>query len=427
MKRLLSAQAFAACFMLMAGDAYAFLGGNNQTNTRPMSSGQAEWLQEFSVGIQTGVAESRLPLLSNEVLNATYAEIARLERIAAEGGWNTVASRTLQKGDSGPEVSLLRRRLMFERDLPVQAGLTTSFDSHVEMAVKNFQRRTGLPQTGIVDEKTRTALNVPTSVRLRQLEVNANRLQNHLRTRQRQGARERHVVVNIPAAIVESVDGNDVVMRHSAGVGRIDRQSPVFDSRIIEINFNPFWTVPVSIIRRDLIPLMREDPQYLTRHRIRIFDRNNNEIPPERINWNSNEATSYRFRQDPGGDINSMGFVRINIPNNHGVFMHDTPQRGIFGESDRFVSSGCVRVQDVARFVEFLLNRNDGWDRARVRDAFNSGERKDVRLSVDVDVQWVYISAWATPDGTIHYRNDIYEKDNIPGLPTTFIDQEETI
>jgi murein L,D-transpeptidase YcbB/YkuD len=105
--------------------------------------------------------------------------------------------------------------------------------------------------------------------------------------------------------------------------------------------------VPASIIRKDLIPKMQKDPNYLSDNKIRVYNSAGSEVAPNAINWNSMEATQYKFRQDPGGDVNSLGFVRINIPNPHGVYMHDTPAKGIFGDDFRFVSSGCVRVQNV--------------------------------------------------------------------------------
>ena len=163
------------------------------------------------------------------------------------------------------------------------------------------------------------------------------------------------VMVNIPAASVETVENGVVYSHHAAGVGKIDRQSPIMQTKATEINFNPFWTVPPSLIKKDLIPKMKADPNYLTDEKIRVFNKEGQEVSPASINWNSNEATQYKYRQDTGADLNSLGFVRINIPNPYGVYMHDTPSKGIFGDDFRFVSSGCVRVQDVRDYVAWLL------------------------------------------------------------------------
>lgn len=373
---------------------------------------QAEWVQNYDAVSRTQVARSATPVLSPETLMATEQMIARYQDIVARGGWGVVPEERLQLGSRSPSVNMLRQRLILSGDLDPTAGRSDTYDSFVEAAVRRFQTRHGLTPTGALNGSTIRAINVPAELRLQQLELNIGRLRNYSGN-----LGDRYVIVNIPAASVETVAGGEVAGRHAAGVGMIDRQSPVFNSRIVEVNFNPFWTVPASIIRRDLIPRMRQDPNYLTDHKIRVFNQRGEELDPRNINWSSDEATRYMFRQDPGGDINSMGFVRINIPNPHGVYMHDTPARGIFGEDFRFVSSGCVRVQSIRDFVEFLLAETQGWDRAAIDDAFRSGERLDARLSRAVNVYWTYITAWATPDGLVQFRDDIYQKDGIAGLP----------
>lgn len=373
---------------------------------------QAEWVQNYEAVSRTRVARSATPILSPETLAATESMIERYRDIVASGGWGRIADERLRMGSTGESVVRLRQRLIISGDLDRSAGGSQTFDSFVEAAVRSFQTRHGLTPTGALNGSTVAALNVPADVRLQQLELNVTRLRSYSGN-----LGDRYVITNIPSASVESVAQGEVVGRHAAGVGMIDRQSPIFNSRIVEINFNPYWTVPVSIIRKDLIPKMREDPTYLTDHKIRVFTYQGEELDPGNIDWNTDEGTRYMFRQDPGGDLNSMGFVRINIPNPHGVYMHDTPSRGLFGEDFRFVSSGCVRVQSVRDFVTFLLAETDGWDRGAIDDAFRSGERLDARLSRPVNVYWTYITAWATPDGTVNFRDDIYERDDIQGVP----------
>lgn len=113
-----------------------------------------------------------------------------------------------------------------------------------------------------------------------------------------------------------------------------------------------------------------------------------------------------------------MGVVRINIPNAHGVFMHDTNSRGVFGDDFRFISSGCVRVQNVREYITWLLKDTPGWDRTRVEQAVESGQRIDATLTQPVPVYWTYITAWATPDGTVQFRDDIYKRDGV-NVPST--------
>jgi murein L,D-transpeptidase YcbB/YkuD len=248
-------------------------------------------------------------------------------------------------------------------------------------------------------------LNIPASVRLQQLQTNLIRLRSFS-----SDLGQRFVILNIPGAEVETVEDGRVVSHHIAGVGRIDRQSPVMQTRALDINFNPYWTVPTSIIRKDLIPLMQKHPNYLTKNKIRIFDKDGSEVAPTAINWDSTQAVSYRFRQDPGADINALGAVRVDIANPYGVYMHDTNERGIFGDDDRFVSSGCVRVQDIRDYVTWLLQDNPGWDRNRVDDTIASGQQVTVKLAKPVNVYWIYITAWAV-DGVVQFRPDIYKRD----------------
>jgi murein L,D-transpeptidase YcbB/YkuD len=181
-------------------------------------------------------------------------------------------------------------------------------------------------------------------------------------------------------------------------------------TRALDIDFNPYWTVPASIIRKDLIPKMQADSNYLKDNHIRIFDKNNNEVQSEQINWHSLDATNYRFREDPSTE-NSLGVVRININNPYGVYMHDTPAKGVFGDDFRFVSSGCMRLQNVRDYVAWLLKNNPGWDRDHIDEAIASGERLDVKLEPPVNVYWVYITAWGTPEGVVQFREDIYQRD----------------
>ena len=301
----------------------------------------------------------------------------------------------------------LRDRLVATADLDPIAGSGEVYNSFVEAAVKRFQARNGLSQSGRVDSATLAELNVSAAARVAQLETNIVRL----KTYSSGDLGQRFVVANIPAAQVETVENGVVYSHHAAGVGKIDRQSPIMQTHATEINFNPFWTVPPSLIKKDLIPKMKRDPNYLTDEKIRVFNGKGEEVSPTTINWNTDEATHFKYRQDTGPDLNSLGFVRINIPNPYGVYMHDTPEKGIFGDDFRFVSSGCIRVQDVRDYVAWLLKDNPGWGRDQIDEVIRSGQRVDVKLAQPVNVYWIYVTAWATPDGVVQFRPDVYQRD----------------
>jgi murein L,D-transpeptidase YcbB/YkuD len=352
--------------------------------------------------------KASLPTLSPATAEHTAQAIARYDQIVARGGWKEVPKLgRLRLGSRSPSIVVLRERLSVAGDLDPSAGVSDVYDSYVDAAVRRFQARHGLAVDGSVRELTLKALNVPAQVRLAQLRTNATRLRT-----MSGNLGNRFVVCNIPAAHIEAIEGGVAVSRHTAVVGKPDRASPDINSRIVEVNFNPYWTVPVSIVRRDLIPKMQAEPDYLEKNLIRIFDPKGNELTPSQINWYSEEAVNYRFKQDPG-ELNSMGSIRINFPSQHGVYMHDTPSKNLFGEDFRFHSSGCVRVQNVRELVNWLLVETPGWSRNEIDSVIKSGERKDARLGRPVPLYWVYVTAWATPDGVVQFRDDIYHRDGL--------------
>jgi L,D-transpeptidase YcbB len=352
--------------------------------------------------------KASLPTLSPATVQHTEQAIGQFEGIVAQGGWPEVPqAERLRIGSRQAAVKQLRNRLALSGDLDNSAGMSDIFDSYVEAGVRRFQARHGLTTDGVVSDLTRKAMNVPAAVRLAQLRTNVGRLRTMSGNL---GAR--YVMCNIPAARIEAIESGVAVSRHTAVVGKPERPSPDINSKIVEVNFNPFWTVPVSIVRRDLIPKMQAEPDYLTSNRIRIFDQHGEELTPSQINWYSQDAVNYRFKQDPG-DFNSLGSIRINFPSKDGVYMHDTPAKNLFGEDMRFDSSGCVRVQNVRELVNWLLVETPGWSRQEIDAVIKSGERKDARLSKPVPLYWVYVTAWATPDGVTQFREDIYNRDGL--------------
>lgn len=356
--------------------------------------------------------KASLPTLSPTTAQTTEQAVSLYEGIVARGGWPVVPQvERMRVGMKHPGMAALRERLTMAGDLEGRAGVNDVYDSYVEAAVKRFQTRHGLIADGMVREQTFKSLNVPAEARLTQLKANVVRLRSF------GSLSNRFLMANIPAARAEAVENGVVVSRHTTVAGKADRASPELTSKITEINFNPFWTVPASIVRKDLIPKMQAEPDYLTKYHIRIFDPKNNELEPKQVNWFSEEATNYRFKQDPG-ELNSLGTIRINFPSAHGVYMHDTPFKNLFGEDVRFHSSGCMRVQNVRELVYWLLDQTPDWSRAEIDQVIKSGERKDARIKKPVPLYWVYVTAWATPDGVVQFREDVYNRDGI-GAPAT--------
>ena len=397
----------AAMTALGAGSAFA-------QGVDPIQQMLQSSFQEASDGFDAGnggVASVRTsePILSPSTSMAVEGAIARYSEIVAAGGWPQVpGDQKLSLGMRDPAVVILRQRLTVSGDLAPGIPSSETFDSYVDAALRRFQARHGLPADGVLGVSTVGMMNVPADVRLAQLQTNLVRLKAMSGP-----LGERYVMVNVPAASIEVVEGLRVVSRHTAVVGKIDRETPILNSKIYRISFNPYWTVPASIIRKDLIPLMQKQPDYLTKKHIRIYDNAGIEVPPTAIDWNTDQATKgYLFRQDPG-DFNSLGTVRISFHNDEDVYMHDTPLKDIFGNVERFDSSGCVRVQNVRQVIAWLLRDNPEFPRSRIDEIFRTGERVDVNLKPEVPVYLEYITAWATPDGAVYFRNDIYNRDGV--------------
>jgi murein L,D-transpeptidase YcbB/YkuD len=380
-----------------------------------LQNGNAEWSDNFdAASVSAADVRTTVPILSPQILNSLQAAIAQYSDIVAKGGWPTVpVNKVLKIGMADPAVVPLRQRLAISGDLPPEAaagasGASTAFDSYVDAAVKRFQARHGIQPDGVIGASTYAALNIPAPMRLTQLANNFTRLKSLLA----KPLPARFVMVNIPAASVEVVENGVVVQRHTAVVGKVDRPSPIVNSRISEINFHPYWTVPASIIRKDLIPIMQKDPTYLDTWKIRVYDKKGEEVSPTAINWQTDDATNYRFRQDPG-DQNSLGIVKINFASPEGVYMHDTPHKGTFNDDYRFDSSGCVRVQNIRELIAWILKDTPGWTSDQVETELRGNDRLDVKVVNPVDLHWVYITAWSTTDGIVNFRNDIYNLDGL--------------
>ena len=360
---------------------------------------------------ETALSDDPAPTLQPETFFATAKASERYSAIVDAGGWPTDIV-AIGPGTTGPAVAKLRKRLMIEGYLDAAQAGGLAWDAGLTTAVKRFQSHIGLRQTGVVSGATLKAMNVPARERFNELASSANRLAGL-----NFSFDQRYVVVNLPSTSVEAVENGRVVHHYVAIVGDPEHPSPEISAQIQVINLNPTWTVPISIIKKEIIPRMQRDPGYLTRAKIRILDGSGQEINPKSVNWSTERAANYTLRQDSGAG-NSLGSIRIGMPNKLAVYMHDTPSKGLFGADYRFLSHGCVRVQGVYDYAAWLLEGTPGgpggvWDKAAMEAKIKEGAPFDIKLARAVPVIWVYLTGWSNGDGPAQFRDDVYGVDTV--------------
>ena len=309
------------------------------------------------------------------------AELVGYRAIARDGGWPALADgESLRKGDAGPRVATLRRRLAITADLDSGGG--DVFDGVLEVAVRRFQRRHGLDADGIVGPVTRAALNVPASERVAQIELNLERWRWLEPT-----LGGRYVMVNIAGFEAALYDGDRVTLGMRAVVGTQYRRTPIFSDAIQYIVFSPYWNIPSSIARSEIRPKGRS---YMRRNDIEVL-------------------ASGRLRQRPGPN-NALGRVKFMFPNRFNVYLHDTPARELFARSRRSFSHGCIRLEKPLALAEALL-RDQGWTMDEIERETHRETPRTVNLDQAVPVHILYWTAWADENGIMQFRRDVYSRD----------------
>jgi murein L,D-transpeptidase YcbB/YkuD len=348
-------------------------------------------------------------MVTSGSIRALEGAIQMYEEIVAGGGWPSIGKGKLEKDVKSDLVLALRQRLMAEGYLPFDDFLVETpdvFDDNIIAALQAFQSSHGIAPSGKIDERTRAELNITARARLQTLRENYPRVGEYALD-----LHERNILVNIPSAQLETVEYGKVRSRHNVVVGKRERPSPSLKSIVSDINFNPYWSAPASIVQKDLVPKFLKDNTIFEQMNIRIFDGvGGPEIDPYTIDWINTPPERYVFRQEPG-ENNALATMKINFANRYMVYMHDTPHRELFEVNARFESSGCVRVDKVSTVVDWILGGQDGIDASEIEMITASLERYDVKVANPPDVRFMYLTAWATEDGRVNFRPDIYGLD----------------
>lgn len=340
--------------------------------------------------------------------------LSRYREILKRGGWPLLPSGPkMQKGDQNERVRVLRSRLSISGDLGVESKDSETldfFDGSLDLAVRRFQDRHGLQTDGIVGKATLAALNVPVEDRIRQIELNMERwrwLPSNLG--------ERYILVNIADFELDIIEKEERVISMPVVVGRQYRSTPVFTGTMTYMELNPYWNIPPSIVKKDILPHVFKDPEYLSRQNIRVFrtwEADSPEIDPKSIEWSQFKAKHFPFklRQEPG-PLNALGRIKFMFPNKFDVYLHDTPAKDLFNRNKRSFSSGCIRVRDPIELASYLLDDSAEWNREKILSAIDSQVTQIVRIPHPVFVHILYWTAWVSEDGTVNFREDIYGRD----------------
>ena len=328
----------------------------------------------------------------NNMYKLLKEKLEKYVAIAKLGGWPqiSVSAKQLKKGSSSTDIILLKKRLQLTGDMA--ADTTALFNDALEAGIKNFQVRFGYTPTGILTDGILKDMNVPVLKRIEQLLINMGRMQWMINEPAGQ-----MIVVNIPEFILHVKDGAKKVFDMNVVVGKEGHNTMMFTGNLNQIVFSPYWNLPPSIVKKEIIPAMQHNPDYLALHHMEIT---------------GNEGGLPVIRQLPGED-NSLGKVKFLFPNSFNIYFHDTPAKSLFEKDKRAYSHGCIRLSDPVKMANYLLMDDTDWPAEKIDSAMNSGKEKFVKIKNPVPVLITYYTAWVDENGLLHFADDIYGHDKL--------------
>jgi len=328
----------------------------------------------------------------NEAYKLLSEQLRKYVAIVKSGGWPAIGeinSKKFKKNDSSAQVLAVKRKLILTGDLPPN-DTSSVYDTALEDAIKNYQKRFGFTPDGKLGPKTLEQLRTSAIDRVKQILINMNRMR-WLPTK----PEGRLIVVNIPAFTVHVYDGAKTVFTMPVVVGKEGHNTTLFSDKMTTIVFSPYWNVPRSIVKNEILPGMQKDPNYLEKNNMEIYG--GTDSMPE-------------VRQKPGPK-NSLGEVKFLFPNEFNIYLHDTPAKWLFDKDVRAYSHGCIRLANAEKMADYLLQNNDNWTPEKIHEAMNSGNQQEVELKNPVPVFITYYTAWVDENGQLNFRDDIYGHD----------------
>lgn len=318
-------------------------------------------------------------------------QLEKYDALAKQGGWPTldIPRKTLKKGMAEPGISLLKKRLRLTGDL---VGNDTSrvFNDTLQNAVKTYQTRMGYTANGLVTASLVKDMNVPVLKRLEQILMNMGRMRWMSITPSGE-----LIVVNIPEFVLHVYEGKNKAFDMNVVVGKEGHNTMMFNGDLNQIVFSPYWNVPPSIVKKEILPKLAANPDYLASQNM------------EQI---GTEDGLPKIRQLPG-EKNSLGRVKFLFPNSFNIYFHDTNAKSLFEKDKRAYSHGCIRLAEPEKMADYLLRDDPEWSPEQISEAMNSGTEKYVKLKKPVPVIITYYTAWVDDNGLLNFRDDIYNHD----------------
>ena len=411
-----------ADFDLLMSDAYFLLASHLELGKVDPTKFDSKWeitrkmprvnhIELLETGLQSGSIRKSLESLypSFNIYRKGREVIRALDerRKSDSTDWKPVKiDKTLKVGESGNSVTALRQRLIFWGYLsrnPVPD--TKAYDSAMMVAVQAFQKRNGMEPDGALGKMTVNALNQSPRNLMDIAAVNMERLRwlpDSLRDSEM-------ILVNIANFHLEYLSKGDTLFSEKVIVGKQYHASPIFSAPMKYIVFSPYWNVPNSIARNELIPSIRKNPNYLKQKNMEVITHSGKPVDPSTVNWSS-KSFPYLIRQKPGGD-NSLGLVKFMFPNKHSVYLHDTPSKSLFEREDRALSHGCIRLRNPEKLAKLLLGEDPFWTDEKIKEAMHQPKEQIVNLNREIPVVLIYLTFWADSKGQGHFRPDIYSRD----------------
>ncbi|UCH44487.1 MAG: L,D-transpeptidase family protein [Nitrospiraceae bacterium] len=418
----LTAQQFAELDILFT-DAFLTLGCHFSGGCLAPLIAEAEWHANqdainINAVLETALSENTiqkslyqlLPL--QEGYEKLRKGLQRYRTIHASGGWPKIRNSTiLMRGDRTEQIVNLRDRLIASGDMKYNnKENATVFDQEIKNAVIRFQERNGLNPDGIVGPLTIEALNIPVETRIRQIELNLERMRWTSRD-----TGHRYIMVNIAGFKLDVIENGNKTMSMDVIVGKPYWHTPVLSETMTYIVLNPSWIIPESIAAEEILPKIRENPDYLTMRNIKVmtnWSQDATEINSRMVKWFEIDEDNFHYKliQQPGTS-NPLGNIKFIFPNKYNVYLHDTPGKGLFSRNIRSFSHGCIRIEKPLELAEYLLKENPGWTRNKILSVINKGKAQTVYLPKPIRIHLLYLTAWVDEEDMIQFRNDIYRRD----------------